>query len=303
MKTLRNILLLAGTIALTGCTVFDSFSEVDALNETQAVGTPFTQALADEYRTFSNSELHEMFDFPDALHFARKGLAAAAGDAVLPEPLSDWNLDDQHMQELGAARGRLIVAFDQGARETVPALSAKAQAKFDCWIEQQEEDWESTDINECKAAFQQAMNELEANLQPPAQEITPLPEVEPPSPMDIDPSKPMAAENAMYLIFFDWDSYKLSPSTFSVLDAVAQEIAKNPPQQVNIIGHADTSGPKSYNDRLAFKRAGAVRDALIERGISADMIFIESRGENDLLVKTADNIREPANRRANIQFK
>ena len=307
MMKLRNVLLIAGTFitlgSLTGCTVFDSFSEVDALNEAQAVGTPFTQALADEYRTYSNSELHEMFDFPDALHFARKGLAAAAGDAVLPEPLSDWNLDTQHMSELGAARGRLMVAFDLGAREQAPALSARVQALFDCWIEQQEEDWESQDIQHCKSGFMKAMNELEAGLQPPAEEIAPMPEEVEVSPFDISADKPMAPENAMYLIFFDWDSHKLGESTFSVLDAVAQEIAKNPPAQVSLVGHADTSGPQTYNQRLAFKRAGSVRDALIERGVNPDLMFLESRGESELLVPTPDNVKEPANRRVNILFK
>ena len=92
MKTLRNLVLTASVVLLGGCTVFDSFSEVDALNEAQAVGSPFTQALAGEYRTFSNRELREMLDYPDALHFARKGLAAAAGEVVMPEPVSDWNL-------------------------------------------------------------------------------------------------------------------------------------------------------------------------------------------------------------------
>ncbi len=306
MSKLRNILLIAGTVislgSLTGCTVFDSFSEVDALNEAQAVGTPFTQALADEYRAFSNTELHEMFDFPDALHFARKGLAAASGDAVLPEPLSDWNLDAPHFSELGAARGRLMVAFDLGAREQSPALSARVQALFDCWIEQQEEDWDDQNIA-CKSDFLKAMNELEAGLQPPAEEIAPMPEEIDVSPMDIDASKPMAPENAMYLIFFDWDSYKLGESTYSVLDAVAQEIGKNPPAQVTLVGHADTSGPQEYNQRLAFKRAGAVRDALVQRGVSPDLLFLESRGESELLVPTPDNIKEPANRRVNIMFK
>ena len=120
MKTLRNVVLTAGILAIagltSGCTAFKSFSEVDALNDATAVGSPFTQALTTEYRAFSNSELKDMLDYPDALHFARKGLAAATGEVVLPEPISDWNLNEQHIQELAAARSRLIVAYDLGAR-------------------------------------------------------------------------------------------------------------------------------------------------------------------------------------------
>lgn len=298
MKILRNFVLAAGLIVLGGCTAFSSFSEVEALNDAKAVGSPFTQALAAEYRAYANNELKDMFDYPDALHFARKGLAAAAGDTVLPEPIADWNLNEAAIQEVGAARGRLIVAFDLGARETAPALAAKAQAKFDCWIEQQEETWQQGAAPGCKNEFLKAITEVETNLKPPAA----APEVAEQLNYGVDASKPMAAENAMYLVFFDWDKANLGSGALSVLDAVAAEVSKNPPASINVVGHTDTSGPKDYNQRLAFKRANAVRDALVKHGIAADMIKVDAKGEDELLVQTPDNVREPANRRANISF-
>mgnify|MGYP000462869860 CR=1 FL=1 len=298
MKTLRNVLLMISVIALGGCTVFTSFSEVEALNEAQAVGSPFTQALSDEYRAFSNSELKEKFDYPDALHFARKGLAAAAGEVVLPEPIADWNLSDKHAMELSAARGRLIVAYDLGARETSPALSAKTQAKFDCWMEKQEEMWKDDAAPRCRDEFMDLMAQLESGLQPaPA----PAPAAEPLA-FDVDASEPMDAEDAMYLVFFNWDSSELGSGALNVLDAVAQEVSQNPPNVVNVVGHADTSGPTQYNQRLAFKRANKVRDALIDRGIDPNLLTVDARGETELLVDTPDNVREPANRRVNISF-
>lgn len=302
MNTIRKLTMVAGLMALgttTGCTAFSSFSEVEALNEAQAVGSPFTQALAVEYRTFANSELKDMFDYPDALHFARKGLAAASGDVVLPEPVSDWNLSEGHLQELGAARGRLIVAYDLGAREIAPELAAHAQAKFDCWIEQQEEDWQDEDISGCKADFLEAMNQLEGSLQPAPIPAEPVAEL---SPFDVDAGAPMMAENAMYLVFFNWDSSQLGSGALNVLDAVAEEVAKNPPASINVTGHTDTSGSTAYNERLAVKRANKVRDALIERGVPAGLITANAMGESDLLVATPDNVREPANRRVNISF-
>jgi OOP family OmpA-OmpF porin len=307
MNALRKMTMVAGMLALggtlSGCTAFSSFSEVEALNDAQAVGSPFTQALAAEYRVFANSELKDMFDYPDALHFARKGLAAASGDVVLPEPVSDWNLSEQHLLELGAARGRLIVAYDLGAREVAPELSARAQAKFDCWIEQQEEDWQDNDITGCKADFIEAMNQLEGSLAPPP---PPVVAVEPPpapvSPFEVDAAAPMVAENAMYLVFFNWDSHQLSSGALNVLDAVAEEVAKNPPASISVIGHTDTSGSTAYNDRLANKRSNKVKAALIDRGVPEEMIITSARGESELLVATPDNVREPANRRVNISF-
>jgi len=291
MKSLRNLILVTGMIALSGCTVFDVYSEVDALNEAKAVGSPFTQALAAEYKTFANRELKDMFDYPDALHFARKGLAAASGESVMPEPVNDWNLSEEHIKELGAARGRLVIAFDLGGREIAPATAAKAQVNYDCWIEQQEENWQTKDILSCKKGFLDAMNELEGLVQ------------QGPQPVAADEPPPMIPEEAMYLVFFNWDAFDISTSANSVLEAVAKEVQKNTPAQVNIQGHADTSGASDYNQRLAFKRASAVRDALVKLGVPENLINIESRGEDELLVPTPDNVREPANRRANISFK
>lgn len=300
MKALRNLFLTFGILTLTACNAFTSFSEIKALNEAEAVGTPFTIALANEYREFSNNEMAVLFDYPDALHFARKGLAAASGEEILPEQVGDWNLADGDIQELNAARGRLMVAFNLNARNVAPELAAKAQAKFDCWIEEQEEYHGKKDIG-CKSEFLDIMNQLEGMLQapPPAPILETLPPV---TAIDVDPSEPMAPEDAVYLVFFDWDSSALTVGAGNVLDAVADEVRKNPPSQLTIVGHADTSGPKTYNQRLAFRRATAVRDALTQRGVDQSLIAIESRGEDELLVPTPDNVREPANRRANISF-
>jgi OOP family OmpA-OmpF porin len=298
MNHVKTLVLGGCLIALAGCTNFKAHSEVEALNEAKAVGSPFTQFLASEYRDFSNRELNEMFDYPDALHFARKGLATAGGETVLPEPISDWNLLPNHMEELGTARGRLITAFDLGAREVAPKEAAIAQSRFDCWIEQQEENWQENDIASCKAQFMEAMNNLEGMLQPKAPEVAVAPE----APVDLPQAEPMKPEDAMYLIFYDFNSSKIGAGADSVLDAVSGEVKGRSVGMINIVGHADTSGPKSYNNKLSMRRANAARDALAGRGVDPSIIRVEGKGEDELLVPTADDVREPANRRSQITF-
>lgn len=298
---LRGIVLAGLTLTLAACSGFGKHSEIQALNEVQPVGSPFTQSLAAEYRDFANRENSQMFDYPDAIHFARKGLAAAAGDVVMPEPISDWNLTPAHMEELGTARGRLITAFDLGARDIAPQLSAVAQARFDCWIEQQEENWQEADIIGCKSQFMEAMNQLEGMLQKPAP--VPADDLAPVSALDAGAAGPMAAEDSMYLVFFDFDKSGITSGADSVLDAVAAEAAKRSVKAIEIVGHTDSSGANAYNERLAIRRANAVRDALAKRGIDVAVMNVDGRGERELLVKTADNVREPANRRAQISFK
>jgi len=298
MSKLRGLILSGCVLAMAACSNFDAHSEIDALNEAKAVGSPFTQHLAAEYRSFANSEMHDMLDYPDGIHFARKGLAAAAGETVMPEPISDWNLNPRHMEELSTARGRLVVAFDMGARQIAPQQSAIAQARFDCWIEQQEEKWQEEDIAGCKNQFMQAMNALDGMMKPPPAP-EPMPPVEATAP---PPAEPMKPEDAMYLVFFDFDKSTIGAGGENVLDAVAQEVKSRSLNAINIVGHADSSGSDAYNDKLSMRRANAVRDALTKRGVDAALIRVDGRGESELLVKTPDGIREPANRRGQITF-
>lgn len=302
MNTMRGLTVLACVLSLSACG-FRDFDEVEALNGASAVGSPFTQKLTAEYKDYVNSEVDSMTDYADGLHFARKGLAAARGDAVLPEPVSDWNLLPGHVGELSQGRARLMAAFDVGARELQPDLSAVAQARFDCWIEQQEENFQPDDIARCKNEFLQALSQLETAL-PPAPPAAQEPALIPADNgvLDVDPNAPMKSEDAMYLVFFDFDRYDLGAGAQSVLDSVVQEARRRNISAISVVGHADTSGSHDYNRKLAMRRANAVRDALVQRGMEANLIRVDSRGEEELLVQTADNVREPANRRAQISF-
>ncbi len=302
MKVMRGLVVLAAVVSLSACGNFKDYDEVEALQNAQAVGSPFTQKLTSEYRMFVDSELNDMNDHADALHFARKGLAAARGDVVAPEPVTDWNVQGGPLQELSDGRARLINVFDLGAREMKPDVSAVAQARFDCWIEQQEEGFQTNDINSCRNQFIEALNQLESAMPARAPEPPPAPVATDNAGFDVDPNAPMKPENAMYLVFFDFDQSTLDAGAQSVLDSVAQEVRGRSVNAVNIVGHADTSGSKAYNRKLAMRRANAIKDALVQRGVSPDMIRVDSRGEEQLLVDTADGVREPANRRGEITF-
>jgi len=297
MQILRGLMIVAAVTALTACD-FNKFQEVDSLNEAQAVGSPFTQKLTAEYRDFVNNEL-DIGDHADSLHFSRKGLASARGDVVMPEPLSDWNLLPEHLNELGLGRSRLVAVYDLGAREAHPDVAAVAQARFDCWIENQEENFQQDEIDRCKKEFLSALQQLETAMpaQPPQ-----APAGNTADGLNVDPNAPMAAENAMYLVFFDFDQSDLGPGAQSVLDAVATEVRSRNLTSITVVGHADRSGSEAYNDKLSQRRANAVRDALVQRGIASSLINVSSRGEAEPLVETPDGVREPANRRAQISF-
>lgn len=295
VRGLTTLILAVGvTVSLSACG-FKSKSEVGALNEAQAVGSPFTQSLTSEYRAMSNDLQNNKMDYADALHFARKGLAASAGEVVLPEPISDWNLKPNHIEELSPARAGLIAALDRGGREQQPQIAAVAQARFDCWIERQEAEWNNTNIP-CKNQFFDALNQLGGVPTVPPESMMP------PVTASAPPTTPLAVEDAKYLVFFDFDKSNIDAGGQAVIDSIAEEAARQNLTSINIEGHADKSGTDKYNQRLGMKRANAVREALLAKGINARLLNVESLGESAPMVPTPDGVREPANRRAEITF-
>jgi OOP family OmpA-OmpF porin len=289
MKLVTRVFALLGVLTLAACSGTSS-STVDALNKAQSVGSPFTKVLAAEYRTMANA-LQKGADYADAIHFARKGLASASGVIVMPETLNDWDLSDKNIVELTKGRADLVDALENGGRELASDKAGIAQARFDCWVEQQEEHW-NKDVP-CRSQFYSALKDLQSAIAKP--EDFPPPVAEAPK------GEPVPVQQAMFIVFFDWDKHNISAGANDVLDAVAQEIKnRHDVKGIAVIGHTDTSGSEKYNDRLSMKRAKAVRDGLVSRGVATDMVHVEGHGKHDLLVKTADGVREPANRRAQI---
>lgn len=109
--------------------------------------------------------------------------------------------------------------------------------------------------------------------------------------------------NRDYLVFFDWDQAFITPTAAEILREAAQNAARGKVTRIEATGHADTSGSKTYNMRLSERRAIAVREALIARGVPASEIKIFWKGESDPLVPTKDGVREPQNRRVQIILK
>lgn len=300
---------------LTGCSGLKTHTEIEALNEAKATGSAFTQRLTEEYRSYVKLKQRSL-DYSDARHFARKGLMAAQGQVVMPEPLSNWHLDDKSARELRIARTDLVGLLDGGGRAKAPFEAAMAQAKFDCWVEQEEQNWASPRAVSCRAEYQNAFNELKARIEKTNPKSVKLDE---PVPVKkaivkdepvadvapvVDPSAfASGLDEGMFLVFFDFDRSKLNATGAQVIDAVAEQIKKrNDLKVVRLVGHTDSSGSDKYNMRLSARRAEAVRSALAERGVNVDLLETLARGESDLMVSTPNNTREPANRRVEVTF-
>jgi outer membrane protein OmpA-like peptidoglycan-associated protein len=81
-------------------------------------------------------------------------------------------------------------------------------------------------------------------------------------------------------ILFDFDSAVLKPGAYSELDRVANVLARYPQTQITVEGHTDTKGDEVYNQRLSERRAEAVKNALIQRGVDPIRVVTMGYGES-----------------------
>jgi outer membrane protein OmpA-like peptidoglycan-associated protein len=102
-------------------------------------------------------------------------------------------------------------------------------------------------------------------------EVTPEPAVEVPV---VTPE----AFEATHQFDFSFDSSELSPEQQSQLEAIVPVLEKtgNP---VIVEGYTDAIGPAAYNYQLGLRRAGAVKDYLVAKGVASSRIETKSYGE------------------------
>jgi len=101
-------------------------------------------------------------------------------------------------------------------------------------------------------------------------------------------------------VTFATDSAQVSSRFGPVLDDVADVLMTYPATYVNVIGHADSTGPADYNQRLSERRASAVASDLINRGVLRDRLYVAGMGETQPVASNATNSGRAANRRVEI---
>ena len=96
--------------------------------------------------------------------------------------------------------------------------------------------------------------------------------------------------------YFDSASFAVSDADLSALLA-AIESQRDEIGQITIVGFADTVGSAAFNRILSQRRAAAVRQALLQKGVPpATIVSINGLGEDSLPLTTADSVPQPENR-------
>lgn len=105
-----------------------------------------------------------------------------------------------------------------------------------------------------------------------------------------------------YLVFFPWNKATLSADDQRIVAQAAEEFRTTGSARIEVTGFTDTSGSPAYNLGLSERRAQLVAAELERLGVPATDLVVTGRGQEDLRVPTADNVREAGNRRVEIVF-
>lgn len=118
-----------------------------------------------------------------------------------------------------------------------------------------------------------------------------------------DAPAPMAAPiSRTYIVFFDLDDARVTADARAILAQAAQDAQSGNAVSIQVVGHADASGSDDYNYGLSQDRANSVVQELSSMGVNPRAMDTMARGESDLLVPTADGVKEAQNRRVEVTY-
>jgi OOP family OmpA-OmpF porin len=281
---LGTITLLASTALLAGCAGngFQSQRAVDSASSASVTGDAYHRALYDGYVEHMKYEHDEMMNYTSAIAHARKAEQAARGETpTIAQPTDFGPQPADKVDELTQARAQLVAALDDNGAQLQPEAAGKAQAYYDCWVEQQHENFQPKDIAYCRDGFYNNLKIVTDSAVPTAG----APEV---TALQAD-------------VLFEFDSSVVRDEFKPELDRIADVMIADTSTQFLVWGFTDTVGTEEYNQGLSERRADAVADYLESRGVTRDRLVIRGFGETNLAVQTPDETPEPRNRRVEIR--
>lgn len=105
------------------------------------------------------------------------------------------------------------------------------------------------------------------------------------------------------MIFFDYDKSDLKPEQIAKVDRFIQQVKENPHVRIEVLGHTDDRGTEQYNDKLSERRATAVEDYVLSKGVPRDQLaIVKGFGKTAPLVFGTTEEARAKNRRAEVRI-
>jgi len=101
---------------------------------------------------------------------------------------------------------------------------------------------------------------------------------------------------------FGLGSAKLKPTSFELLDKIAEVLLHHNRLKLIVSGHTDDTGSAEFNDQLSQERAGAVKMYLARKGVHPDSVRVYGHGETQPLIKGTTEKERALNRRVEFRI-
>ena len=138
---------------------------------------------------------------------------------------------------------------------------------------------------------------------PPAPAAAPAPPPPPaPAPAPAPAPRP-AAQKVTYAAdtFFDFDKYAIKPEGKAKLDDLVEKTKGINLEVIIAVGHTDNIGTFEYNQKLSERRANAVKDYLVSKGIEKNRIYTEGKSFKQPIASNSTAEGRAKNRRTEIE--
>ena len=101
--------------------------------------------------------------------------------------------------------------------------------------------------------------------------------------------------------FFDFDKAVLKPAGKASLDDLSSKLQGINLEVIIAVGHTDSIGTDAYNQKLSIRRAEAVKAYLLSKGVEANRIYTEGKGEKQPVADNKSTAGRAKNRRVEIE--
>lgn len=101
-------------------------------------------------------------------------------------------------------------------------------------------------------------------------------------------------------VLFDSGQFTLKPAARERLARISGIVLAYPELKLEVEGHTDSIGGDEFNQRLSEKRAGSVRDYLVNSGITADSIVARGFGKTQPVADNSTSAGRQLNRRVEM---
>ncbi|MDE2095308.1 MAG: OmpA family protein [Burkholderiales bacterium] len=155
----------------------------------------------------------------------------------------------------------------------------------------------ATALPECDGALKKVVAAPEPVVAPPPPAAAPAPAPAPaPKPAPVSEKVTFAAD-----AFFDFNKSTLKPEGKAKLDDLVNKMSGINLEVIIAVGHTDSIGSDAYNQKLSVRRADAVKDYLVSKGIEKNRVYTEGKGKKQPIADNRTAEGRAKNRRVEIE--